>query len=269
MSPLLFLIFIWIWIVKTYRCSYKLCHPTTVLLCVELNINELFVISFIFDYLLHPMKHFRTKDECHHHHHLSLNREGRWGTTNDFTTSFLHFSLFSTALWDLANSRPFHFLMLSSHLFLSLPCLLPLSLWPPRWFWPDLVNGRHIHTTAGYVSLQWMKKAKENWMWEQCSEIKENLRKNNSKKDLTTVKQGKATTVQDHSGKCLTEERKILNWQTEYCTELYNHVPRQTQRMTTPCFAKKWRLQYNHWRKGSWLESKTSQQNWSKQVEKM
>ena len=61
----------------------------------------------------------------HHHHYLSLNHEGRWGTTDDFTTSFLHFSLFSTALWDLANSRPFQSLMLSSHLFLCLPCLLP------------------------------------------------------------------------------------------------------------------------------------------------
>ena len=56
-----------------------------------------------------------------------------------------------------------------------------------------------------------MKKAKENWIGEQCSEIEENLRKNNSKrayqlvKDLTTVKQGKATTVQDRLGKCLTE----------------------------------------------------------------
>ena len=29
-------------------------------------------------------------------HHLSLNREGRWGTTVDFTTSSLHFSLFSS-----------------------------------------------------------------------------------------------------------------------------------------------------------------------------
>ena len=48
-----------------------------------------------------------------HHHHLSLNREGRWGTTDDFATSFLHFSLFSTAFWDLANSRPVHSLMLS------------------------------------------------------------------------------------------------------------------------------------------------------------
>ena len=38
-------------------------------------------------------------------------------------------------------------------------------------------------------------------------------------KDLTTVKQGKATAARDRSGKCLTEEREILNrW-----TELYNH----------------------------------------------
>ena len=61
-----------------------------------------------------------------------------------------------------------------------------------------------------------MKKAKENWIGEQCGETEENLRKNKSKrtyqlvKDLTTVKQGKATTVQDRSGKCLTEERQIL-----------------------------------------------------------
>ena len=74
-----------------------------------------------------------------------------------------------------------------------------------------------------------MKKAKENWIGDECSEIEENLRKNNRKrahqlvKDLTTVKQGKATTVQDSSGKCLTEERKILNRWTEYFTELYDH----------------------------------------------
>ena len=52
-----------------------------------------------------------------------------------------------------------------------------------------------------------MKKTKENWIGEQCSEIEESLRKNNSKRahqlvqDLTTVKQGKATTVQDRSEK--------------------------------------------------------------------
>ena len=58
------------------------------------------------------------------HLHLSLYHGCGWGATDDFTSSFLHFSLFSTALWDLANSRPAHSLM-SSHLFLCLPCLLP------------------------------------------------------------------------------------------------------------------------------------------------
>ena len=61
-------------------------------------------------------------DSSFHHYHLSLDREGPWGTTDDFATSFLHFSLFSTALWNLPNSRPVHPLMLSSH---CLPGLLP------------------------------------------------------------------------------------------------------------------------------------------------
>ena len=71
-----------------------------------------------------------------------------------------------------------------------------------------------------------MKNGKGNWIGEQCNEIEE--RKNNSErayqlvKDLTTVKKRKATTVQDRSGKCLTEEREILNRWTEYCSELYN-----------------------------------------------
>ena len=42
-------------------------------------------------------------------------------------------------------------------------------------------------------------------------------------KDLTTVKQGKATNVQNRSGKCLTGERQILNRWAEYCYELYNY----------------------------------------------
>ena len=47
-----------------------------------------------------------------------------------------------------------------------------------------------------------MKKAKANWIGEQCSETEENLRKNSKRanqlvKDLTSVKQGKAITVQD------------------------------------------------------------------------
>ena len=57
--------------------------------------------------------------------HLSLSRENCWGTSDHFATSVLHFYLFSTALWDLADSRPFHSLMLFSHLFFCLPSLLP------------------------------------------------------------------------------------------------------------------------------------------------
>ena len=37
------------------------------------------------------------------------------------------------------------------------------------------------------------------------------------------MKQGKATTVQIRSGKCLTEEQQTLNRWTEYCSELHNH----------------------------------------------
>ena len=72
----------------------------------------------------------------------------------------------------------------------------------------DLRNTQEVNNNIKRCT----KKAKENWIGEQSSETEENLRKNNSKKanqlvkDLTTVKQGKATTVQDRSGKCLTEE---------------------------------------------------------------
>ena len=73
------------------------------------------------------------------------------------------------------------------------------------------------------------EKAKENCLGEQCNETEENLRKNNSKRayqlvgDLGTVKQRKATTILDRSGKCFTEERQILNRWTEYCSGLCNH----------------------------------------------
>ena len=102
-----------------------------------------------------------------HYHHLSLYRDGRWGTTDDFATSFLHFPLFSTALleWDLANSRPVHSLMLSSHLSLCLPCLLSsFTVFCKMVFArPDeretnitilKMIGRHDHTTAVCVSLR-------------------------------------------------------------------------------------------------------------------
>ena len=79
-----------------------------------------------------------------------------------------------------------------------------------------------------------MKKAKENWIGEQCNEIEENLRKINSKKayqlvkGLATVKQGKASTIQDRSRKCPTEEREILSQWTE-STALSCTVTRPTE----------------------------------------
>ena len=60
-------------------------------------------------------------------------------------------SMFSYALWDLANSIPWCCLPTSFTVYLV---FLPLSLCLARWFWPDLVNGRHDHTTAVCVSLR-------------------------------------------------------------------------------------------------------------------
>ena len=57
-----------------------------------------------------------------------------------------------------------------------------------------------------------MEMAKETWIQGQCQKVEACLRKNNSKKpyqlvkDLTTEKQGKSTTIQDKSGKCLRGE---------------------------------------------------------------
>ena len=95
-------------------------------------------------------------------------------------------------------------------------------------------------------------------------------------KDLTTVEQRKATTVQDRSGKCLTEGRQILNRWTEYGSELYNYktngdpsVLNCTQTDTEddhPILRKEVEAAVQSLKKG---KSTTSQQNWSKRVERM
>ena len=60
-----------------------------------------------------------------------------------------------------------------------------------------------------------VKKAKEDWIGAQCEEIETCLNKNNSKrayqlvKDLASEKQGRSSTIQDKSGKCLTEEKRF------------------------------------------------------------
>ena len=64
------------------------------------------------------------------------------------------FSLFSSALWDLPNSRPVHSLMLSSHLFLSalssspLHCALQDGLARP--------DEREIHTSHSINICSWL-----------------------------------------------------------------------------------------------------------------
>ena len=74
-----------------------------------------------------------------------------------------------------------------------------------------------------------MKKAKEDWIGAQCEEIETCLNINNNKrayqlvKDLTSEKQGRSSTIQDKSGKCLTKEKEILSRWTDYCSELYNY----------------------------------------------
>ena len=70
-------------------------------------------------------------------HHLSINLEGRWGATDDFTTSFLHFFPVLHCPLGLGELQACPSLMLSSHLFLCLPCPLPLSLCLARWVWPE------------------------------------------------------------------------------------------------------------------------------------
>ncbi|XP_062571862.1 uncharacterized protein LOC134233828 [Saccostrea cucullata] len=63
----------------------------------------------------------------------------------------------------------------------------------------------------------------------QKTAFRENLQRNNTKKayqvvkELTTEKQTRPTSIQDKSGKCLTEEKDILDRWTEYCSELYNY----------------------------------------------
>ena len=74
-----------------------------------------------------------------------------------------------------------------------------------------------------------VKNAKEDWLGSQCEATETCLNKNNSKradqlvKDLNSEKQGRSSTIQDKSGKCLTEEKEVLSRWTEYCSELYNY----------------------------------------------
>lgn len=90
-------------------------------------------------------------------------------------------------------------------------------------------DGAMQYRTVNNKIKRFMKKAKEEWIQKQCSEVEDNLRKNNTKqayqtiKNLTDTTQGRVSIIQDKTGKCLTEEQDILTRWTEYCSELYNH----------------------------------------------
>ena len=64
--------------------------------------------------------------------YLSCRLADRWGTTVDFTTTYLHSSRFSAFRCMIFHSRPVHSLMLSSHRFLCLPLRLPPCTVPCR-----------------------------------------------------------------------------------------------------------------------------------------
>ena len=66
-------------------------------------------------------------------------------------------------------------------------------------------------------SKRCMKKAKENWIGEQCSKIEENLRKNNSKRTYQLVKD-------DH---CETGE-------SDYCPRSFRKMPHVRATDTEP-----------------------------------
>ncbi|GFO20374.1 RNA-directed DNA polymerase from mobile element jockey-like [Plakobranchus ocellatus] len=75
-----------------------------------------------------------------------------------------------------------------------------------------------------------IKEATEKWIEDQCENIENSLKHNNSNKaykivkDLTDTKQARATTIKSKERKCLTEEKEILERWTENCSELYTHV---------------------------------------------
>ena len=146
-------------------------------------------------------------------------------------------------------------------------------------------NNGVLYRTVNRQIKKGMKKAKEDWIGEQCENIEDSLKKNNSKrayhlvKDLTSTKQERTKTIQNKSGTCLTENEDVLKRWTEYCSELYNYratgdpevlnVPPATNMTTTLFFVKKWKQQWKHWRRESQQEWIISRQKWCKQVEKI
>ena len=88
-------------------------------------------------------------------------------------------------------------------------------------------EGVRQYRAANQEIKKGMKNAKMDWIEEQCQDIEDSMKKNNSKKTyqlvkaLTSTKQERTPTIQDNDGKCLTEEQDILKRWSEYCSDLY------------------------------------------------
>ena len=85
-----------------------------------------------------------------HHHHQSLNRERSLGHHRWFCNQFSPF--FPGTCQTPGLSIPWCCLPTSSFVHLV---FFSLTLCLARLFWPDLMNRRHDHSTAVYVSLPW------------------------------------------------------------------------------------------------------------------
>ena len=121
------------------------------------------------------------------------------------------------------------------------------------------------------------------WMLFRWSETEENLRKNNSNRAYQLVKddlcEARESNYCPHSEKCITEEWGILNRWTEYCSELYCHkasgdpsvlnCPQTDTEDDHPILRTEVDTAVQSLKKGKTAGSTTSQQNWSKQVERM
>ena len=76
-------------------------------------------------------------------------------------------------------------------------------------------EGAKEYRDANKTIQKAVKKAKEDWIGAQCKETETCLNKNNSKrayhlvKDLTSEKESMSSTIQDRSGKCLTEKQRF------------------------------------------------------------
>ena len=74
-----------------------------------------------------------------------------------------------------------------------------------------------------------MRKAKQNWIDEQCSSIDRDMERGSSReayktlKSITTTTMPRAAVIDDKDGNLLTDSKKVLERWTEYCSGLYNY----------------------------------------------